>query len=165
MWPVMCVYPCLCRCATRSPCVSANVIVATIIIIIIGVEPIHRQQIKKIALLMSKKNDIASMLHYCLDEWLIASHFFDFILLLFCRLLPPPLLSTRSTERETSHSSLLYIRTQRFCFFSFCFVIFIDILSSCGYFKMHFDVQKCSHRSTETKTDRVRERGGQRECV
>lgn len=38
---------------------------------------------------------------------------------------------------------------QRFCFFSFCFVIFIDILSSCGYFKMHFDVQKCSQRKKD----------------
>lgn len=106
----------VCMCIdVHSPCIGdvivifVVVVVVAIIIIIIGVEPTHRRQIKKwyrvnVTLLFG---------------WMTYRVFFDFILLLFCWLLPPlhTALSFGTGKRETSHSSSLYIRTNDFVAF------------------------------------------------
>lgn len=109
----------VCMCIdVHSPCIGdvivifvvvVVVVVVAIIIIIIGVEPTHRRQIKKwyrvnVTLLFG---------------WMTYRVFFDFILLLFCWLLPPlhTALSLGTGKRETSHSSSLYIRTNDFVSF------------------------------------------------
>lgn len=127
----------------HSPCLyRANVIVtAIIIIIIIGVEPIHRRQIKKIKKKWYRVNVTL------LFGWMTYRVFFsNFILLLYFVDCCCSRHNSRylAVWRETSHSPLLYIRTQRFCSIPFCFffVIFIDILSSCGYFKNAFRCAK-----------------------
>lgn len=74
------------------------------------------------------KNDIASMLHYCLDEWLIASLFLSILFCCYfvdccrCTVHIHTLTLLDTGKRETSHSSSsLYIRTISFLFLLFCY--------------------------------------------